>query len=838
LYISLHNHTAVGSNIRGFLDSINKVEDMVEYAHALGMHGLGITDHDATTAHIDLLHYVANKQKEDPQNWENFKALCGNEIYLTSRKKIEEEKDYTTLYHFILIAKDLEGYQQIRELSTIAWVDNYFMYVNPRTPTYFDDLFRIMRENPGHLIGSTACLGSQIDRLLLDDRYDDAKKFALRMEKEFGKGNFFLELQPSYQEEQIKVNNMLLKLSDETSIPYIITTDSHYLKKEDREIHKYFLLSDEKGSSTREVDGFYDTTYIMTEEEIHEYMDNYIGAESVNLGLANTLKIYEMCTTYTLDKPLDIPYKSFDDTEPNEKLYNKFVKDIPLLEYFFKSEHDCDRHMCREILNKLELRPEEFQNKETYAAISDCLNALIVSSEAQHTQWSGYLLVCKEMIKSVWESNSLCGAGRGSGVGFMLLYMLDITQVNPLREETKTYYWRFLHEKRSSVLDIDFDSEGSKKDAIIASLREKYGGANHVTKVQTIGTAKSKKALQIAARALGYTNEEGVYIGSFIQSERGILYTLAQTYYGDPDNNIEPNTEFRNLMDNKYPDVWRIAQKIEGLPVACGSHAGGLILSVRNLSESCPLMRTRSGDIITQVDLHRAEDMGLIKYDVLNIDALEKIHQELNLLLEDGLIEWQGDLKSTYEKYLGVYNLDRDNPEIWNMICHHQILSLFQFEKQSGYQAIELGKPTNLPELTALNSIMRLMPQEGQTETPLQKYARFRENIQEWYNEMTAWGLTKEEQTWLEEYALKTYGFLPNQENFMMIVMDEKMGGHDLIYADKLRKSIAKKNPKQFMELQDEFFKVAKEKNLSKKLCDYVWFVLIGASKGYGFNAL
>ena len=88
------------------------------------------------------------------------------------------------------------------------------------------------------------------------------------------------------------------------------------------------------------------------------------------------------------------------------------------------------------------------------------------------------------------------------------------------------------------------------------------------------------------------------------------MYTLSQTYYGDPDNNIQPDTEFRNLMDNQYKDVWKIAQKIEGLPVAAGSHAGGVILSVKNISDSCPLMRTRSGDIITQVDLHRAEDMG------------------------------------------------------------------------------------------------------------------------------------------------------------------------------------------------------------------------------------
>ena len=298
-----------------------------------------------------------------------------------------------------------------------------------------------------------------------------AKKFAKTINAKFGQDNFFLEMQPSNQEEQIIVNKVILKISKELNIPYIITTDSHYLTRNDRETHKAFLLSDDKGSS-REVDDFYNTTYIMSEEEIHEYMDEYLGHDNVETGLKNTLKVYNACCEYSLDKPLDIPYKAFDCTEPNKELYEKYVKDIPLLDYFYNSEHDCDRHMCREILNKIEERPEEFQNKESYEALHDCLNALIVSSEAQHTQWSGYLMVCKDLIKTVWESGSLCGASRGSGGGFFLLYILDIIQMNPLREETKTYYWRFLHEKRASVLDIDFDSEGSKKDLIIEFTKE------------------------------------------------------------------------------------------------------------------------------------------------------------------------------------------------------------------------------------------------------------------------------------------------------------------------------------------------------------------------------
>ena len=156
------------------------------------------------------------------------------------------------------------------------------------------------------------------------------------------------------------------------------------------------------------------------------------------------------------------------------------------------------------------------------------------------------------------------------------------------------------------------------------------------------------------------------------------------------------------------------------------------------------------------------------------------------------MIEKKPTLKETYEEYLNVYKIERNNDEIWDLIDNHKIISLFQFEKKSGWQAIEEGQPRSLEAMSALNSVMRLMPQEPGGETPLHKYARFRKDINQWYEEMDEWGLTKEEQKWLEKYALKNYGLLPNQENFMAIVQDPMVGGFGLLWADKLRKSIAR----------------------------------------------
>ena len=632
MFTELHVHSE-GSNTRGFLDSINQIPDMVQYARELGHRGMALTDHDTITMHLDLLDYIKDlrnpkskiyddKPDFTPEDWEveKFKVILGNEIYLCSRKEIEEDKKYK-FYHFILLAKDAIGHKQIRELSTRAWTDNSFVYVKVRTPTFYDDLFEVVESDRGHLIASTACLGGKLSELILkaynenpeNPDYKLCKKWILKMDKCFGHGNFFLEMQPSHQEDQIIVNNTILKLSKELDIPYIITTDAHYLKKEDRYTHEIFLKSNEDEGKDRETGEFYATTYFMSEEEIHEYMDKYIGRENVQKRIDNTNLIWNMVEEYSLEQKLNIPYEPTDLREPDVILYNRYKEKIELLKDFYESEHPCDRHLVRNIIEKIESCQEELANDKTYEAINTCLKVIKNTSDKMGTQWSAYLLQTRAFVDTIWEAGSLCGPSRGSGGGFILLYILGIIQINPLRETTRLYYWRFLHEFRASPLDIDLDCEGAKRDTIIQILQEKYGGIRRVAKVQTILRMKSKNAIISACRGLGIPNEEAQYLSSFIGAERGIQYTLKQVYYGDAENGLSPNMEFVHLMRDKYPEVWEVASKIEGLISGVGQHAGGVILTPSDITDYCALMRVSSGDIVTQFDLHKAEKTGQFK---------------------------------------------------------------------------------------------------------------------------------------------------------------------------------------------------------------------------------
>lgn len=791
-YIGLHNHTDEGSNIR-LKDSINKVPELIEYAHQLGHKGIAITDHECVSASLDALQYY--NSVKDKSGWEDFKVILGNEIYLCTEDVTAENKATNRFPHFILLALNANGHKCIRELSTLAWSQS-FMDVMNRVPLYYYQLEEYMQRYKGDVVGASACLGGALPHRLLSYKaleetdsiqyqeiWQSCVNWVDYMNDIFGKGYFFLEMQPSETEEQKYVNRKLLQLSIETGTPYIITTDSHYLKKEDRELHKLYLSSQD---GEREVDDFYASTYVMSEEEIHEYMDDSLGFDNVQKGIDNTMLVYDKVKMYQLTKPLHIPYVPQDNSEPDEILYNKYKDKIKLLSHFKESECPSDRHLVREIIKKIDA-DETYRTEQGYEAINECLSSIEICSEKMNVKWSAYLLQIRDFVKIAWEAGTLVGAGRGSGVGFCLLNVLDITQINPLRETTKTYPWRFLNPERASVLDIDVDIEESKRDAVVKALQNVYG-ADRISKVMTVSTEKSKSAILTAARGLGIDNDAAQYVASLIISDRGILRTLNQMYYGDDD--FEPVTEFVNEI-NKYPKLFETASKIEGLVSGVGSHAGGIILVDEPFTNSAALMKTNSGDIITQFDLHGCESLSLIKVDLLSIGALDRIHACLDLLLKDNVIEWQGSLKDTYEKYIGIYTLERNNLNMWKLLWNHKVMSFFQMEKDSGIQAVALAQPKSVDDLATINSVMRLMAQEKGGEQPLNKFARFKNNINEWYKEMSDYGLTEYEQDLLKDILGTSYGICEAQEYLVLLTQIPEVGGFSLSWGDRLRKAVA-----------------------------------------------
>ena len=438
---SLHNHTDY-SNER-LRDAISTIESLADTAISLGHSVLAYTEHDTLSGYVKIERLYKSIKEQHP----DFKIIRGNEIYLCrnglNNENFNREKD--RYFHFILLCKDLEGYHQLCELSTRAYERSYIAGRQRRVPTYYQDLMEVVKPNNGHLIASSACLGSFYDNCLLkyretnDGHYlDMAKRWALYIQDIFGKGNFYLEMQPSNNEEQIFVNKHIVEMSQELSIPYIITTDSHYCKKEDAPVHKAFLNAQE---GEREVDSFYATTYLMGDEEIRSFF-SYLTEEQLQYAYRNILEIREKCEDFSIQKPLKIPsllWRQFHHYDDNERQF--YYEQMPSLKKFADSEHEADRVLVDAVIEGIKGK-DDLQNEAAYKALEECLDMTWVSSEVNKAQWSAYYLNLQRIIDECWNAGSITLPSRGSGGGFLLLYALDIIQMNKLRENTELYPWR------------------------------------------------------------------------------------------------------------------------------------------------------------------------------------------------------------------------------------------------------------------------------------------------------------------------------------------------------------------------------------------------------------
>ena len=456
---SLHNHTGVSSASRGFADSSIKLEDLINKSKELGLNGVAVTDHESIGA------FVKCKQLEDKND---YSIICGNEIYLVSDNQYETLKnDYQSgMYfpHFLLLAKDIEGNKQLRELSSIAWENNAFMQSGLfRTPTKMSDIQTVIGNNKGHIIASTACLGGQVSRWILDILSDDIDEDTKKTRKVwldffinwcqdiFGKDNFYLECQPASdtQEEQIKVNDYILQLSKETNVPYIITTDSHYLSKDLFSLHNSFLNSSE--DSDREVEAFYKTAYLMGEQEVIEYFLPYWDIEDIQKGLDNTDIIGKQCERYSLAQKQKVPKIKFDE---GWKVNQEFFPKTEYIQKYINSPYEDDRYT----MYKLEQQIKKIIIKDEYAMVFDRLESELEEiwevSSIINDRLISYFITMSKLIEIIWtEGDSLVCPGRGSGVSSIINYLMEITQVNPLKMPIEMPFYRFISRERAEMAD-------------------------------------------------------------------------------------------------------------------------------------------------------------------------------------------------------------------------------------------------------------------------------------------------------------------------------------------------------------------------------------------------
>lgn len=460
MYSSLHNHSHY-SNIR-VLDSIMTEEKLIDRAFELGLKAVAITDHETLSAHVKAINYY-NKKYEDKKD--QFKLILGNEIYLTrSGLNTENHQKGEKFYHMLLLAKDAIGHRQLRELSTRAWGRSYYKNMM-RTPTFVEDLQEIIGKNPGHIVATTACLASYPGSMFMMNEHDQIRPHLEMMANIFGMENFFVEIQPSFNVDQIAYNrHMIINFWDDYN--FIFTTDSHYLRKEDQETHRLFLQS--KGGASREVNDYYSSAYMMSWEEVLPYFNTYISMPKIEMMRLNTNKIADMIQSYSLDHGQIVPkikyeHNRFDWAKIStiQKLFGEigFAK-YPYLEKFLTEDNEANLYLINLVLegyfNKVYRLRNVSQDGNTTEQRMSRLNYELeqVYETSVHIEQSlsDYFITMSKIIDIVWnEADSLVGPGRGSAGGFLINYLIGITQIDPMTQSLYLPPWRLtegLHIRR------------------------------------------------------------------------------------------------------------------------------------------------------------------------------------------------------------------------------------------------------------------------------------------------------------------------------------------------------------------------------------------------------
>lgn len=334
-------------------------------------------------------------------------------------------------------------------------------------------------------------------------------------------------------------------------------------------------------------------------------------------------------------------------------------------------------------------------------------------------------------------------------------------------------------------------------------------------------------------RGLGYNNDDAQALAALVPQHRGATYTLKECLEGDEEKGFEPVPGFKDRLD-VYPGLFESVQKIEGLPTNSSIHASALYVFNNSYLAQNSLMRAPNKTKMTAFNMHDSDDMGALKMDVLRTDAQSKMAKCLDLLLKDRQIEWQGSLRATYDKYIHPDVLDYTNPIMWERAAKGEIANLFQFETQVGSVCIKKARPVNVMQLAEINSIMRLQV-EG-NEQPIDRYVRFRNDINQWYLEMFDCGLNKSEITILEKYLSGSNGVSGSQETLMLLVMDPNISNFTLGEANGFRKAVAKKKPKDIQANKEKYFNNGAKLGTRQVFLDYVWKYCVEPQLGYAFS--
>ncbi|MFZ3057999.1 MAG: DNA polymerase III subunit alpha [Minisyncoccales bacterium] len=763
-HLHLHSHYSL-------LDGLAKIDDIIDRVKELGMDSVAITDHGTMYGVIEF--YQKAKAK-------GVKPIIGCEVYEAIRGMEDKTPNLDgRRFHLILLVRNEQGYKNLVKIVTEAHLKGF--YYKPRV-----DLELLEKYSEG-LIGMSACLQGHIPHLLLSNKKEEAEELALRYQKMFGKGNYYLEIQnhPGIPE-QARANKMIIELSKKTGIPLVATNDSHYVNKDDAEAQDVLMLINTGAdiNDKERLSMIGDDFSIKSGEEMME------DFKDVPEAITNTQKIVEQCNLELKLGEFKLP--SFD--VPEGKTSESYLRELCYLG--IEKKYDIHSSELKDILDKVsekkEIKLEEIKDVKLKEVIERMEYELSVINR---TGFSGYFLIVQDFVNWAKNNRIVVGPGRGSAGGSIVAYLANITNVDPLRYNL--YFQRFLNPDRISPPDIDLDFTDKRRDEVINYVAEKYG-RNKVAQIITFGTMAAKASIRDVGRALGYPYSYCDKIAKMIP----LGFSLSDT--------LEKIDEFKSLYesDKEAERLIDLALKIEGCARHASTHACGVVISRNPLDDSVPIQHPTQDEngIVTQYEMHAVESMGLLKMDFLGLKNLTIIEETLKRIYAVRGIN------------VDIDRIPLDDPKTYKLLQDGDCIGVFQLESDGMRRYVKQLKPTEIEDIIALVALYRPGPMQ---------------HIPEYINGKHKRKEVKYMHPLLKPILENTYGIPVYQEQIMRIAQD--LAGFTLAEADILRKAIGKKIEKLLMEQKDKFVDGMKANKIDERIAVELWHWIEPFAR-YSFN--
>lgn len=752
-FAHLHTHSHYS-----LLDGLSRIDELVKRAKEMGMTSLALTDHGVMYGAIEF--YKKAKKA-------GIKPIIGCEMYVTEGSRHDKRPGIDDKrFHLILLAKNETGYKNLIQLVTKAHLEGY--YYKPRVDK------ELLRHHSEGLIALSACLGGELSRALYADNEEKAEAIAREYQEIFGQENYYIELQqhPNIPDQNI-VTPKLIALARKLHIPLVATQDSHYTHSDDAHAHDV-LLAVQTGNKLDDKDRLsmiHDNFALLSADEMYEKFKVH-GEDVASEAFQNTTAIADACN-------LEI------------ELGKTLLPAYPL-----PAGYDDPFVYLQELVSQGRIRRfGEHADAEVLQRIEYELSVI------KQTGFASYFLIVQDFVNWARGQGIVVGPGRGSAAGALISYLLNITNVDPLKYNL--LFERFLNPERISMPDIDLDFADHRRDEVLKYVSEKYG-EDHVAQIITFGTMAARGGIRDAGRALGFSYDFCDRVAKMVPNNPNM---------GDKSGYlkkcVENVAELREAY-NTNADVKKLvdaAMRLEGVARHSSTHACAVVITPKPLTEYVPLQRdSNEGNLITQYEMHAVEDLGLLKMDFLGLANLSIIEDTLNLI------------KHNHGIALDMDAIPLDDKQTFKLLQAAKTTGVFQLESSGMKRYLKELKPSEIEDIIAMVALYRPGPMDLIPDYIDRKHGK----KQVEYLHPT-----------LAPVLKNTYGIMVYQEQLIEAV--RVLAGFTRSEADVLRKAVGKKI-KSLLDDQEGKFKAGAAKVGTPQIIANRFWELVEPFNRYAFN--